>query len=247
MVPQGQALGNKPGPAMPTVARRALVVKHRSLWSVALTAKSSTIANMQPVTNPHDRFFKQGRSNSDTARDFIQHCPPADVVAHLDLDALELSAESFVDALQSHHTDPLFVVKLLDGDDGLVHVLLNHYLLWDLAGFTDDEVRGEVMLQATLLVVKHILRDDFGPSPHRALSLLSSISGRQTGLEYIETLLRYVVVGAKHTTPGEWRNAVYQVFPEGIDDLDVLRSLQQAIKAATSLEQVCSDLRALLA
>jgi predicted transposase/invertase (TIGR01784 family) len=240
---------------------------------------------MEPVINPHDRFFKQVMSNPATARDFVQNYLPADVVEHMELASLELSAESFVDAaLQAHHTDLLFTLKLCDGNDGLIYLLFEHksyadrlvafqllrylvrvwehslrqydrlipiipvvvyhgefdwqikpgfrwlvqapdaflryvpefeYSLCDLTGLDDAEIRGEIMLRVTLQVLKHILHNDFGPRLAEALSLFGTLSRQHTGLEYLETLLRYVSASARHITPEEMRKAVDQAFPEG--------------------------------
>lgn len=82
---------------------------------------------MQAAANPHDRFFKQVLSNPQVARDFVQNYLPASMVAHLDLDTLTISTESFVDGvLQAHHTDLLFTVKQQNGEDSLVHLLFEH-------------------------------------------------------------------------------------------------------------------------
>jgi predicted transposase/invertase (TIGR01784 family) len=328
---------------------------------------------MEPVANPHDRFLKQVMSNPATARDFVQNYLPMELVEQMDLGSLELSVESFVDtALQSHHTDLLFTLKLRNGDDGLVYLLFEHksyadrlvafqllrylvrvwehslrqydrlvpivpvvvyhgqfpwqiepgfrwlvrgpesfksyvpefaYQMCDLSSYNDDEIRGEVTLQATLLVLKHILHDDFRPHLAHALSLLSDLARQRTGLEYVETLLRYVSVSARHISPDELRETVDHAFPEGeelmstiaekwveqgmqqgmqrgleqgrregilatiefglelkfgiegtmllpdiyeIRDLNVLRALQQAVKAATSLDQVHIAMQSLL-
>ena len=240
---------------------------------------------MESVVNPHDRFFKQVMSNPQMARDFVRNYLPADVVEHMDLASLALSTESFIDtALQAHHTDLLFTLKLHNGDDGLVYLLFEHksyadrlvafqllryltrvwehslrhydrlvpivpvvvyhgefdwqvkpgfrwlvqapdaflryvpefeYSLCDLTGMDDAEIRGEITLRVTLQVLKYILQDDFGPRLAEALSLLGELSRQQTGLEYLQTLLRYVSVGARRITPQDLREAVDQAFPEG--------------------------------
>lgn len=336
---------------------------------------------MEPVVNPHDRFFKQVMSDPAIARDFVQNYLPADVVGQIELSSLELSSESFVDAaLQAHHTDLLFTLKLRDGEDGLAYLLFEHksyadrlvafqllrylvrvwehslrqynrlvpvvpvvvyhgefdwqvrpgfrwlvqapdafkryvpefeYTLCDLTGLGDAEIRGEILLRVTLTVLKHIFQDDFGPRFTETLRLLDSLARQQTGLEYLQTLLRYVSVGAKHVTPEHLREAVDQAFPEGdeimatvaeqwveqgmkrgwqqgmeqglergleqgrregilaniefalelkfgaegtlllpniykVSDLDVLRAVQQAVRTASSLDQVHAVLQSLL-
>lgn len=235
--------------------------------------------------NPHDRFFKQLMADVRVAQDFVRHYLPSDVVAALDLSTLALTGESFVDeAFQAHHTDLLFTVELVEGEPGLVYVLMEHksypdrlvafqllrylvkiwersvrqegrlpaviplvlyhgeaawrvrpgfrwlvggpevvrryapefeYALCDLSAYSDEELRGEVTLQAALLVLKHILREDLGPSLARALGLLRELAQQRTGLEYIETLLRYVTVGSCYLSPEELERTVSEAFPEG--------------------------------
>lgn len=53
---------------------------------------------MAERTNPHDEFFKYMLGRPETARDFLGHYLPAEVVALLDLATLELVSGSFVDA-----------------------------------------------------------------------------------------------------------------------------------------------------
>lgn len=257
---------------------------------------------MEPVINPHDRFFKQLMADPATARDFVQNYLPADVVAQLDLGTLELTKESFVDpALQSHYTDLLFNVKLRSGDDGLIYLLFEHksyadrlvafqllrylvrvwehvlrqydrlvpiapvvmyhgqwpwqvepgfrwlvrasepfqpyvpefaYHLCDLSQFSDDEIRGEVTLRATLLVIKYIMHEDFRPHLAEALSLLRDLARQRTGLEYLETLLRYVSVSASRITPDELREVVDQSFQQGDDMMPTIAEqwVEQGLK-----------------
>ena len=49
------------------------------------------------LSNPHDRFFKEVWSRKTIGRDFLRRYLPRDVVAMLDLKALELVKGSFVD------------------------------------------------------------------------------------------------------------------------------------------------------
>ena len=58
------------------------------------------------LSNPHDRFFKEVWSRKAIGRDFLRRYLPKDVVAMLDLKALELVKGSFVDPqLREYHSD----------------------------------------------------------------------------------------------------------------------------------------------
>ena len=79
------------------------------------------------LTNPHDHFFKSIFSRQESARDFLRHYLPAEVMADLDVTELEISHQSFIDAeLREHFTDLLYKVRLKDGKDALIYVLFEH-------------------------------------------------------------------------------------------------------------------------
>lgn len=52
---------------------------------------------MEPLTNPHDRFFKQLLAEPGVVNDFIRHYLPPEVARLLDLTSLELTKDTFVD------------------------------------------------------------------------------------------------------------------------------------------------------
>jgi hypothetical protein len=63
------------------------------------------------------------------------------------------------------------------------------YWLCDLSQYPDEEIRGEIILRVSLLLLKYILRDDLKAHLRDILSLLGALSGQRTGLEYVETIL----------------------------------------------------------
>ncbi len=79
------------------------------------------------LSNPHDRFFKEVWSRKAIGRDFLRRYLPREVVAMLDLKALELVKGSFVDPqLREYHSDLLYRLRLKDGEPALAYVLLEH-------------------------------------------------------------------------------------------------------------------------
>ncbi len=86
----------------------------------------------QPARNPHDAFFRDHFSQKESARDFLEHFLPAPVLTCVDLNSLELTKDSFVDAeLRTSQSDLLFRVSLKNPDlagagDGMVYVLFEH-------------------------------------------------------------------------------------------------------------------------
>ena len=67
------------------------------------------------------------------------------------------------------------------------------YLLYDISHLTDDEIKGAVILRATLLTMKYVFRPDLGKQLQKIFSLFKDLTLKETGLEYLETLLRYLV------------------------------------------------------
>lgn len=82
---------------------------------------------MAEVTNPHDAFFKHFLSKPELAADFLRQHLPADLVAGLDLSALTLQKDSFIDVdLREHFTDLLYRIPLHTGEQIAVYLLFEH-------------------------------------------------------------------------------------------------------------------------
>ncbi|MBL7065759.1 MAG: Rpn family recombination-promoting nuclease/putative transposase [Anaerolineae bacterium] len=79
------------------------------------------------MSNPHDHFFRETFSRREVAVDFVRHYLPPEVVAQLDLAALHVVKDSFVDPeLREHFADLLYRTRLQDGQDAYVYVLFEH-------------------------------------------------------------------------------------------------------------------------
>jgi len=87
--------------------------------------------------NPHDKLFKLVYGRPMQAAAYFERFLPAEVVARLDLERLELADGSFVDEeLKEHHTDLLFVAPIIASDpapddeepprDALLYLLFEH-------------------------------------------------------------------------------------------------------------------------
>jgi predicted transposase/invertase (TIGR01784 family) len=80
-----------------------------------------------PINNPHHRFTRQSLMHLPTARCFLEHYLPADIVRILDVTTITLRDGSFIDGqLQENLSDLLFEVSLRDGGQVLVGVLFEH-------------------------------------------------------------------------------------------------------------------------
>ncbi len=66
------------------------------------------------------------------------------------------------------------------------------YILLDLTQHSDEEIKGEVQARIFLLLLKHIFDDDIFQKLPDILSLFNEVMKQDTGLQTIETLLRYL-------------------------------------------------------
>ena len=66
------------------------------------------------------------------------------------------------------------------------------YWLVDLSRYSDEDLKVSVILRASLLLLKYIQRDDVTDHLPKVLTLWGELSRQETGLAYIETMLRYI-------------------------------------------------------
>jgi hypothetical protein len=82
---------------------------------------------MPEITTPHDSFCKELMARPEVAADFMANYLPPDVVAILDLRALELVKDSFVDSeLRRHLSDLLYRVPFRAGGEAFIYILFEH-------------------------------------------------------------------------------------------------------------------------
>jgi predicted transposase/invertase (TIGR01784 family) len=84
--------------------------------------------NTGELTNPHDKFFKEIFGQPDLAADFVRNYLPSAIVNALDLDALEVQKESFVDEkLEENFADLIYRVRLRNSQQtAFVCLLFEH-------------------------------------------------------------------------------------------------------------------------
>jgi len=89
------------------------------------------------------------------------------------------------------------------------------YLLTDLSAFTDEELRGGVLLQAALLAMKYIYRSELPERISAILNLLKELPKQSSGLAYLHTVLRYLSQASNRLSRTELNLAVQQTFARG--------------------------------
>ncbi len=85
--------------------------------------------------------------------------------------------------------------------------------LCDLSAYEDADLRGEAILQAGLLALKHIFDPDLGRRLADILGLLGEVASSPTGLAALEAVLRYLTSAADAIDEPTLRRALEQALP----------------------------------
>ncbi len=65
--------------------------------------------------------------------------------------------------------------------------------LYDLSRFSDNEIKGEVMLRVVLLLLKYSSDPAFLDKLPEILAVMRELMQQDTGLQYLEVVLRYIL------------------------------------------------------
>ena len=93
------------------------------------------------------------------------------------------------------------------------------YLLCDLTQYSDEEIRGAVTLKTAFLLMKHIFAEDLADRLPGILKLLRDLLNKRSGLEYLETLLRYIASGSDQIREEEIERGVKEILREKGGDI----------------------------
>lgn len=67
------------------------------------------------------------------------------------------------------------------------------YLIYDFSNYSDSEIKGQIKLRLFLKLISHIFDDDFDKGLREVLPLLVELRDKTTGIEYIETVVKYIL------------------------------------------------------
>ena len=107
-----------------------------------------------------------------------------------------------------------------------------------------------MLLQVGLLVLKYIYRDELAGKLPEIFKLLRNLTQQKTGLEYLESLLRYLASASPKLSDQDLQVAVKEAIKEGgeqimptlaqrrIEDIELLRAIRLAIKSVNTLEEL---------
>ena len=91
------------------------------------------------------------------------------------------------------------------------------YWLCDLTQYDDDELKGEAMARAGMLVLKYVFSDELRERLPQLTRLFRELSRSRTGLEYVETVLRYLTVATDKIELPDLRAAAAEAWQGGED------------------------------
>lgn len=95
------------------------------------------------------------------------------------------------------------------------------YLLYDISRYTDKEIKGEAQLRIIFTIFRDVLMKDsecLRESILRAAKYLQELEDKQTGIEYFETMMRYIFSAGKNLTRSDINKIIERIettYPEG--------------------------------
>lgn len=248
------------------------------------------------VQNPHDKFFKETLGNVSTAKDFLTHYLPDNVMKVINVNTLEPQKDSYINNnLEESFSDLLFKVDINEKegylyflfehksyeDKGIAFQLLKYmveiweakankentkelpiiiplvihhgrsnwripsslgamlngyeafpeelkmyvpnfeYLIYDLSTYADEEIKGKVKTRILLTLLRDIHtkdRSELLESVSWAIQHLGELEDKKKGVEYFETMIRYIFSTAKDLTKKDGEQMIQQFnlnYPEG--------------------------------
>lgn len=104
-------------------------------------------------------------------------------------------------------------------------------MLYDLSDFTDEEIKGEVRNRIAIKITRDIQRKGIGAILEIALeaaAFMQQFEDKDTGLEYFETLMRYIFSARSDLTKSKYNEFIKKVettYPEGSEMVMTLAQL----------------------
>jgi predicted transposase/invertase (TIGR01784 family) len=92
------------------------------------------------------------------------------------------------------------LLSLIDGPDKRFYPYIPDFsfVLVDLFRFSDKDIKGAVLCRVSLLLLKHVFTPGYEDKIPDISSLLNTLLEKQTSLQYIETVIRYILTTAEN-------------------------------------------------
>lgn len=270
------------------------------------------------VQNPHDKFFKETLGNVSTAKDFLTHYLPDNIMKIINVNTLEPQKDSYINKnLEESFSDLLFKVDINE-KEGYVYFLFEHksyedkgialqllkymveiwkakmnkenakelpiiiplvihhgrsnwriasnlgamlngydelpkemkvyvpnyeYLLYDLSTYADEDIKGKAQTRILLTLFRDIFtknRDELMQSVNQSIQYLNELEDKKTGIEYLETMIRYIFSVAKDLTKKDMDQIMQGIemnYPEGSEEAMTLADMLREEGKEEGIEQ----------
>lgn len=88
------------------------------------------------------------------------------------------------------------------------------HVVRDLSAFSDAEIKGNISVRLFLSVMRRVFSPDFSQHLDRMLPLFAELSSKRMGMQYLETVLRYIYSVRDDIDPEETEKKLIQVIDE---------------------------------
>ncbi len=156
---------------------------------------------MDKIQNPHDSLFKETWSNKANAKAFLENYLPGTLLEIADLDSLEICKDTFIENdLKDYYSDMLYKVNF----------------------------KGTIMARVVMLIFKHVFDPKFADKLPGIFSLIRDLSEKETGLQYFESLIKYIFSNVEDITAEQFQIIVSNTLSE--DKGDVIMALADKLR-----------------
>ena len=132
---------------------------------------------------------------------------------------------------------PMFSDLILDFDilpEEVKQVIPNYrYLLYDLSQFSDEDIKGKAELMITLSVARDIFKksgEEFMETIFKAAEALAELDEKETGLEYFETYMRYILSSGPKLTTEQLKTVIKELAVTYKEGSEVTMTLAEVLR-----------------
>ena len=132
---------------------------------------------------------------------------------------------------------PMFSDLILDFDilpEEVKQMIPNYrYQLYDLSQFSDEDIKGKAELMITLSVARDIFKksgEEFMEMIFKAAKALAKLDEKETGLEYFETYMRYILSSGPKLTKEQLTTVIKELAVTYKEGSEVTMTLAEVLR-----------------
>jgi predicted transposase/invertase (TIGR01784 family) len=133
---------------------------------------------------------------------------------------------------------PSSLGNILNGYDQLpadlkVYIPNFDYLLYDVSVYTDEKIKGIAQTKIGLTLLRDIFTADTDKllqSFYRSVHYLNELEDRQTGIEYFETMIRYLLSSAKQLTERDMDEMIRKIEKTFLEGSELAMTLADILR-----------------